>query len=158
MAKFRLSSLFSGSSSSNGSADVKKQNRRSFSGLSARSPRKPRQEDSQSNGTTLAALPADAAEESPSRMVALAQTITRETEKFEAYFKANGLPLPSFDAQAPADLPRLPKEIQKSRQDIIFATKQLRDLAVGPRECVRWGTWGVRFLRPAFFCRTGTRF
>lgn len=75
-------------------------------------------------------------------MVALAQKISKETENLEAYFKANGLALPSFDVDAASDFPKLPDDIKKSRQEIIFATKELRDLAVGPRESIRWGTWG----------------
>jgi hypothetical protein len=74
-------------------------------------------------------------------MVALARSITAETEKLEAYMKANNLPMPSFDVDAPADFPRLPEDIQRSRQEIIYATKELGRLAHGPRESVRWGVW-----------------
>lgn len=148
MARFRLSSLLSPSSSSERSEDkteVKKQNRRSFSAFSAKPSPKPKKEDVQSNGTAAVAKKPDAVAESPSRMVVLAQKISKETEKLEAYFKANGLPSPSFDAEAPSDFPKLPEDIQKSRREVIFATKELRDLAVGPRESVRWGVWNVSF-------------
>ncbi|KKY35754.1 putative s-adenosyl-l-methionine-dependent methyltransferase [Diaporthe ampelina] len=74
-------------------------------------------------------------------MVALSQKIARETEKLEAYMKEKGLVMPSFDVDAADDFPKLPEEIQRSRLDIIHATKELRDLAVGPRESVRWGVW-----------------
>ena len=77
----------------------------------------------------------------PSRMMALAQTITEETKKLEAYLKANGLPLPSFDVDSPADYPKLPADIAKSRNAIIVATKELGLLAHGPRESVRWAVW-----------------
>lgn len=152
MAKFRLSSLLNPSSSSNGSADIKKQNRRSFSAFSARSSSKPKQPEVHSNGTaTVPEKSAPAAVESPSRMVVLSQTIARETKKLETYFKAEGHPLPSFDAQAPSDFPKLPEDIERSRREIILATKELRNLAVGPRESIRWGTWGVRSsLSPLF--------
>ena len=74
-------------------------------------------------------------------MIALAQKITGETEKLEAHMKANNLPMPSFDVDAAADFPELPPDIAKSRQEIIFATKELGLLAHGPRESVRWGIW-----------------
>jgi len=74
-------------------------------------------------------------------MVALAQKITKATEKLETYMKSKNLPVPSFDVDAPADFPSLPEDIQQSRQDIIHATKELSLLAHGPRESVRWGIW-----------------
>jgi len=55
--------------------------------------------------------------------------------------KKHNLPMPSFDADAPADFPKLPEEISKSRMEVIFATKELGLLAQGPRESVRWGIW-----------------
>lgn len=53
--------------------------------------------------------------------------------------------MPSFDVDSPGDFPKLPDEIQMCRIEIVNATKQLRDLAVGPRESIRWGVWDVRF-------------
>ncbi|KAK0749352.1 S-adenosyl-L-methionine-dependent methyltransferase [Schizothecium vesticola] len=73
--------------------------------------------------------------------MALAQTITEETKKLEAYLRANNLPLPSFDVDSPADYPKLPADIAKSRNAIIVATKELALLAHGPRESVRWAVW-----------------
>lgn len=91
--------------------------------------------DSQAtSSTTTEAAP-------PSRMMTLAQTITEETAKLEAYLKANNLPLPSFDVDSPADYPKLPADIAKSRNAIIVATKELGLLAHGPRESVRWAVW-----------------
>jgi len=74
-------------------------------------------------------------------MIALAQKITKETEKLESYMKENNLPMPSFDVDAPGDFPKLPEDILKSRQEIIFATRELGLLAHGPRESLRWGVW-----------------
>lgn len=76
-------------------------------------------------------------------MIALSKKIAQETEKLEKYMKENGLIMPSFDVDAADDFPKLPAEMQKSRLEIIHATKELRDLAVGPRESVRWGVWEV---------------
>lgn len=78
-----------------------------------------------------------------SGMVALSKKISEETEKLEKYMKENGLPMPAFNIDAADDFPKLPGDIQKSRLEIIHATKELRDLAVGPRESVRWGAWEV---------------
>ena len=149
MSKFRLSSLFHSSSSSGADAETKKQNRRSFSALSASL----RHKDVETNGVPAPASKVKAAksetapEQSPSRMVALAQKITKATEKLETYMKSKNLPMPSFDVDAPADFPSLPEDVQKSRQEIIHATKELGLLAHGPRESVRWGIWEVSTLQ-----------
>ncbi len=155
MGKLRFSSLFhsrDSSSSPSADADIKKQNRRSFSVLS----HSLRQKDVETNGAAAAPAPkptkADKAEtpssdQSTSRMIALARKITQATEKLESHMKANNLPLPSFDVDSPADFPSLPEDVQRSRQDIIHATKELSLLAHGPRESVRWGIWEVSALQ-----------
>lgn len=81
-------------------------------------------------------------------MTELADTISRETAKLERYMRENGLPMPSFDVDAADDFPKLPEDIQRSRLEVIHATKQLRDLTVGPRESVRWGVWEVSLITP----------
>lgn len=150
MSRFRLSSLFQSSSPASTDAEVKKQNRRSFSALSSSL----RQKDAETNGAPAPARKVveakTAPEQSPSRMVALARQITQATEKLEAYMKANNLPMPSYDVDAPADFPSLPEDIQQSRQDIIIATKELATLAHGPRESVRWGIWEVNAIMPPY--------
>ncbi|KAF3765145.1 hypothetical protein M406DRAFT_61886 [Cryphonectria parasitica EP155] len=73
--------------------------------------------------------------------MALAEKISRETAKLERYMKEKGLPMPAFDVDAADDFPKLPADIQNCRLEIIHATKQLRDLTIGPRESVRWGVW-----------------
>lgn len=85
-------------------------------------------------------------------MTALADKISKETAKLETYLKENGLPMPDFGVDAADDFPRLPDEMQKSRLEIIHATKLLRDLAVGPREGVRWGVQQVSIFhkKPSF--------
>ncbi|KAK4237372.1 hypothetical protein C8A03DRAFT_34658 [Achaetomium macrosporum] len=139
MGKFRLSSFFhSTSSSPSADAEAKKQNRQSFSALSASF----RHKDAETNGAAAQASKTETSpQQSTSRMVALARSITAETEKLEAYMKANNLPMPGFDVDAPADFPHLPEDVQRSRQEIIYATKELGRLAHGPRESVRWGVW-----------------
>ncbi|KAI1080192.1 S-adenosyl-L-methionine-dependent methyltransferase [Whalleya microplaca] len=78
---------------------------------------------------------------SPSKMGALAQKISTETERVESYFREKGLPTPSFDVDAPSDFPKMPDDIMKSRREVIQATQELQDLMVGPRESVRWMAW-----------------
>lgn len=93
----------------------------------------------------MAATPSITAPTGATSMTTLANTISKETAKLEKYMKENGLPMPSFDVDAADDFPKLPEDMQKSRLEIIHATKQLRDLTVGPRESLRWGVWEVRF-------------
>jgi hypothetical protein len=84
------------------------------------------------------------------QILALARKITAETEKLEAYAKANGIALPSFDVDSVDDFPKLPEDIQTSRQEILFATKELGDLVRGPREGLRWQIWGVSTICSGF--------
>ncbi|KAK3336401.1 S-adenosyl-L-methionine-dependent methyltransferase [Cercophora scortea] len=147
MAKLKLSSWLSPSTSSSTSAEGKKSNRLSFSAISSLSSSS-RTKEAQANGhgnKTLEphaeAAPVAAAVQAPSTMVALAQKIAKQTEKIEAYMKEHNLPMPSFDVDAPADFPKLPADIQNSRQEIIAATRQLAMLVHGPRESLRWGIW-----------------
>ncbi|KAI1140753.1 S-adenosyl-L-methionine-dependent methyltransferase [Hypoxylon sp. FL0543] len=77
----------------------------------------------------------------PSKIIVLAQKISAETEKIEAYFRENGLRTPGFDADAPTDFPNMPDDISRSRREVIEATQELQDLMVGPRESVRWMAW-----------------
>lgn len=172
MTKFSLSSWLT--PKNNGTSDVerKRQNRRTFSGFSSSSPittqvteaetGKALHGKSHQNSASTMEPTSNAAVDtlqppisSTASMVALSQKIARETEKLEAYMRENGLVMPSFDAHAADDFPRLPEDIQKSRLEIIHATKELRDLAVGPRESVRWGVWEVslcmRSLNPRRF-------
>lgn len=146
MAKLKLSSWLNSNSSSNSDGEAKKQNRRSFSALSASLLGK----DAQTNGSASSPSSSSpskqangtaAGPQSTSRMVELAQKIAKETEKLEAYMKKNNLPMPSFDADAPTDFPKLPEDISQSRMEVICATKELGLLAQGPRESVRWGIW-----------------
>jgi hypothetical protein len=102
---------------------------------------------------------------STSSLIALAATITKETEKLDKYLKENGLPIPSFEADAPMDFPKLPAEMKKAREEVVRATKELGDLVTGPREGLRWMAWIVSsHLRFGFLvamltiCSTMTRF
>lgn len=85
---------------------------------------------------------------STSNLVALAKTITQETEKLEKYIKESGSAAPSFDVDALLDFPKLPEDIKKARENVVKATKELGDLVTGPKESLRWMTWNVRSYRP----------
>lgn len=174
MARRNFSSWFSSSSSSSrDEAETKKLNRRSFAGFSTAS--HPFSKSKLSNITTNSDIPTvvlahkerpstsstteaselaapvsgglEEANDSTMSMTALADKISRETAKLEKYLRENGLPMPAFGVDAADDFPRLPDEMQKSRLEIIHATKLLRDLAVGPREGVRWGVQQVSVFR-----------
>lgn len=162
MVKLSLGSWFGSSSNDRNEAERKKQNRRTFSAFGTASPLSEAytmgngKHGEAVNGGTVAgghdklARSSTSTEESdregreePVSMTALAEKISRETAKLERYMKEKGLPMPSFDVDAADDFPKLPEDIQKSRLEVIHATKQLRDLTVGPRESVRWGVWEV---------------
>ncbi|EOO01623.1 putative s-adenosyl-l-methionine-dependent methyltransferase protein [Phaeoacremonium minimum UCRPA7] len=125
-------------------AEAKKQGRRPFS-MSMASPVK-NKEEAVDGETRQSASTSEVSESVPtqstSEMVKLARKIVAEAEKLEKYMKDNNIPEPSFDVNAPSDFPKLPADVHVSRQEIIHATGQLRELAVGPRESVRWGIWG----------------
>lgn len=87
-----------------------------------------------------------------SQMVQLAQKIAKETEKLDNYLSDNGLPNPGFDVDAPEDFPALPEDMQRSRQEIVHATKELHYLVQGPKETVRWGIWSVSSNRSCQTC------
>ncbi|TDZ75074.1 Chlorophenol O-methyltransferase [Colletotrichum trifolii] len=89
-------------------------------------------------------LPETTAPSSTSRMAQLASKIAIETGKLESYMVANGLPLPSLDPHGPLDFPKLPEDMQQSRMEIIFATRELEALVHGPKEDVRWKAWSYQ--------------
>ncbi|KAF4840704.1 Chlorophenol O-methyltransferase [Colletotrichum siamense] len=137
MTKFKLSSWLNTSPSSNtGETEGKKQNRLSLSPFSSRSNGIPKDEVTKGE-VSAANEPAS----SSSRLTELAKKIAVETGKLEKYMRENGMPLPSLDPKGPLDFPKLPEDIQKSRMEIMFATRELEALVHGPREDVRWKAW-----------------
>lgn len=142
MAKLRVPSWLSNErngSTTNTDVEKKGLNRLSFAALTAVKPKEepvPKKEEER-NGAVKVEPP-------ESRMLVLAETIRVETEKLQAYLQANGIAQPGLGVDAPDDFPPLPDEIQKSRQEIHLATKELSNLVRGPRESVRYGVWSVR--------------
>lgn len=136
MAKLRLSSWLGSSQPPSDETEKKKEKRRSYV------PSPFTRKDVETNGANERSPEVDPVpSEPPSRMIALAQQITKETEKLESYLKANDLPPLSFDVDVPADFPKLPEDVARSRREIIYATRELSQLAHGPREALRWGVW-----------------
>lgn len=80
---------------------------------------------------------------STSKLIELAQIISKETEKLDGYLKANGHPEPSFAADAPTHFPKISEELKKSREEVMRATKELGELVTGPYESLRWMAWDV---------------
>lgn len=142
MAKFRVPSWLqtpatSGAASSN--ADKKRQNRRSFTVFSqtmrSKSDTSPLTFDTISQSTNSEV----------SRLLLLARKIVAEAEKLDTFLNDSDSPQPGFGVSAPPEFPDLPVDLQESRQEIIYATRELERLVRGPRESVRWGVWSVRF-------------
>ncbi|KAL4741673.1 O-methyltransferase-domain-containing protein [Aspergillus similis] len=69
----------------------------------------------------------------PTRIAALADSITRNTAKINEYYQANNLPSLSFDPLDTRPDLHLPAEIQHSQTAVLDATAELNDLITGPR-------------------------
>lgn len=95
-----------------------------------------------STNSHVEGLPVD----NTSLLVKLSQTIARETEKVDAYFRENSIPTPTFEADGVSDYPALPDEVQKSRLAVVKAAADIKDLMVGPKESLRWMAWDVSLL------------
>lgn len=156
MAKLRVPSWLhsSNGAATNGNADEadrKKQNRMSLSGLAqfmSKSDQPTPQSSSATETEPDATPPSEAAAvSSTSHMIELAKKITRETEKLDKFMRDNNLPNAGFDVNDAGDFPPLPADIQNSRQEIVYATRELGALVRGPREHVRWGVWSVSLTR-----------
>ncbi|KAF4462214.1 O-methyltransferase [Fusarium albosuccineum] len=127
-------------------ADQKKQKRMSLNGWTqliskSEQPSRPSESSSAEATTTTESIAVVDKTLGASQMIQLAKKITRETEKLDKYLKDHNLPDPGFGADAPGDFPKLPDEIQRSRQEVVYATRELGTLVRGPRESVRWGIW-----------------
>lgn len=66
----------------------------------------------------------------------LSEAIAHNTRKVAEYLRAESLPFPSFDTDAPSEsmIPADATEIQKARADVVNDTRKLRDLMLGPRD------------------------
>ena len=74
---------------------------------------------------------------STSRIVELGNAIQANTLRVDLHYSSQGLPTPSFDAEAPLEHD-LPNDIQKCRQAVVEATDELHMLMLGPIQTVNW--------------------
>ncbi|KAI1501873.1 S-adenosyl-L-methionine-dependent methyltransferase [Biscogniauxia marginata] len=123
--------------------DTKIQNIYCPSSLSTSTAEKPKMERPRGEGRhpTSSVELSNGTSKPKSAMVVLAQKISAGTEQVEAYFIKQGLPMPGLDVDSPSDFPQLPDDISKCRREVIQATRELRDIMVGPRETIRWMAW-----------------
>ena len=97
----------------------------------------------------MSTAPVPASTSSP-RLTELSTLIAQKTAQIESYLDAKGLPLPSFDANAPVELgiAREDEDVQKIRIELLDLIKELRDLITGPTDLVRYLAWDVS----GYFC------
>lgn len=145
MARFRFLSLLHSSAKSTASAEKerKQNNRRSFSAFSSVPILRHKEATSRPSAINGTAKPSTVPEESdtPSRMTELSKKIATETAKLESYMKEHELEMPGLGVDAPADFPKLPEDIQRSRMEIVHASSELERLVQGPKQTMRWMVW-----------------
>lgn len=117
MAKFKMLSWLQPSATTDGT----KLKRLSLSNLS--SPRRRKREELPVQDKTLPRQ---------SRLTELVTKIAVETAKLEDYVRDEGFGV---------DTPDLPPRLQMSRQEVIWAAKELESLVKGPRESLQWAVW-----------------
>ena len=74
----------------------------------------------------------------PSHMQDLSQQISAATSILTDFLFSNGLPEPSFRADAPLDAPSMPEDVQVARRTLREAAQELYILATYPSEYLRW--------------------
>lgn len=79
------------------------------------------------------------------RLTALSQEIAAKTKIITDFLTAKGLDAASFDVNGLSEFPISVKdgEPYQARMDLIGLTKELHDIAVGPKETVRYLAWDV---------------
>ncbi len=77
--------------------------------------------------------------------------IAAKTKQISEICAAKSFPLPTFDVNGPSKLPDSAddQELQQARHELINATQELHDLAVGPADGLRFLAWGVSSLTAA---------
>ncbi|KAF2443247.1 S-adenosyl-L-methionine-dependent methyltransferase [Karstenula rhodostoma CBS 690.94] len=78
-----------------------------------------------------------------SALTELAAIASTEAQKLTNYITSNNLPLPSFEVDAPGELPipSTDEDLQASRIRLLKAAQDLQALALGPAEDLRWKAW-----------------
>jgi len=79
------------------------------------------------------------------RMTALATQIAEKTKIIRDYLTSKGLEAASFDASGLAEFP-IPSEDEspfKARLELVALTQELHDIALTPKEGLRYLAWDV---------------
>jgi hypothetical protein len=79
------------------------------------------------------------------RISTLSDEIAKNSKILTNYLSSKGLEAPSFDVDGLDEFPISPNDEVpfKARLDLIAATKELHDLALGPKEGLRYLAWDV---------------
>jgi hypothetical protein len=79
------------------------------------------------------------------RISELSATITENTKILSEYLSSKGVSAPSFDVNGLDDFPIPPSDKVPflARYKLIAATQELHDIALGPKEHLRFLTWDV---------------
>jgi hypothetical protein len=79
------------------------------------------------------------------RMTTLSADIAKNTKILTDYLTAKGLEAPSFDVNGLDVFPIDPSDVkeEKARLDLVAQTKELHDIALGPKEGLRYLAWDV---------------
>jgi len=75
----------------------------------------------------------------------LAKQISTATSILTGFLSSNGIVEPSFDKDAPLDMPDMPEDIQIARRNLREAAQELYMLSTGPSEHIRWLSCNVCF-------------
>lgn len=86
----------------------------------------------------------------------LARSILEDAQTLDIFLSSHNLPQPSFAADGVKDFPVGTEhaEIHIIRHRLIDATKELRDLIVGPKDTIKWMIMNVSNLNsenPSYF-------
>lgn len=88
-------------------------------------------------------------------LLELAELVSSNTKALVDYLKKSGRPEPSFAPGGPNDIiPDDVGDIQKIRSQLVAASRELADLAMGPlRLSLEFMLVGVRQILPTCFCK-----
>lgn len=79
----------------------------------------------------------------------LAKSILEDAQTLDSFLSSHNLPQPSFAADGVKDFPVGTEhaDIHAIRHRLIDATKELRDLVVGPKDTIKWMIMNVSSLK-----------
>jgi hypothetical protein len=82
------------------------------------------------------------------RMTTLSTGILKNTQILTDYLKSKGREAPSFEIDGLTSFPidESDEEVVRARMELVGMTKELHDIALGPREGLRDLSWDVGIL------------